>query len=458
MRQAAQCLQIRPRPGIVRGNMQQIDTLIKARWIIPVIPENTVLNAHAIAVRDGSIIDILPASEAAKRYSARQVHELESHALIPGLINAHTHSPMTLFRGMADDLPLMQWLQERIWPAEGKWVNTQFVRDGAQFAIAEMILGGTTCFADMYFYPDHIAEAAQAAGIRACVGLIVLDFPTVWASNAEEYIHKGVALHDKLKHKPLLHTMFAPHAPYTVSDEPLQRIRILADELDIPIMCHVHETAFEVNDAAAKMGQRPLVRLNKLGLLSPAFMAVHMTQLNAEEIKLVADNGVHVIHCPESNMKLASGYCPVHALRQAGANVALGTDGAASNNDLDMFGEMRSAALLAKNVAGDATALPAFQALKMATLNGALALGIAGETGSLEPGKSADVVAVDLAHINTRPVYDPVSQIVYAAGSHQVSDVWVGGRQLLQNRRLTTLNLPALLDNADSWRAKIAST
>ncbi len=437
--------------------MQKIDTLIKARWIIPVVPENTVLDGHAIAVKDGSIVDILPAEQAAKRYSAQQTHELGDHALIPGLINAHTHSPMTLFRGMGDDMPLMQWLQEKIWPAEGKWVNASFVRDGAQFAIAEMILGGTTCFADMYFYPEQVAEAAQAAGIRACIGLIVLDFPSAWAQNAKEYIDKGMELHDALKHKPLLHTMFAPHAPYTVSDEPLQRIRILADELDIPVMCHVHETAFEVNDATAKTGQRPLARLHKLGLLSPSLLAVHMTQLNAEEIKLVAANGVHVIHCPESNMKLASGYCPVHALQQAGANVALGTDGAASNNDLDMFGEMRSAALLAKNVAADATALPAFQALKMATLNGALALGIARETGSLERGKSADIVAVNLRHINTSPVYDPVSQIVYAAGSHQVSDVWVGGRQLLRNRQLTSLDLTALLDNAESWRGKIAS-
>jgi 5-methylthioadenosine/S-adenosylhomocysteine deaminase len=438
--------------------MQKIDTLIKARWIIPVIPENTVLAGHAIAVKDGSIIDILPADQAAKRYTAREVHDLASHALIPGLINAHTHSPMTLFRGMADDMPLMQWLQEKVWPAEGRWANAQFVREGAQFAIAEMILGGTTCFADMYFFPEQIAEAAQAAGIRACIGLIVLDFPTAWAQNAREYIDKGIELHDALKHKPLIHTMFAPHAPYTVSDEPLQRVRMLADELDIPIMCHVHETAFEVSDAMAKTGQRPLARLHKLGLLSPSLLAVHMTQLNAEEIKLVADNGVHVIHCPESNMKLASGYCPVHALQQAGANVALGTDGAASNNDLDMFGEMRSAALLAKNVAGDATALPAFAALKMATLNGAIALGIARETGSLEQGKAADIVAVNLAHLNTQPVYDPVSQIVYAAGSHQVSDVWVGGRQLLQNRQLTSLDLPALLDNAETWRGKIAST
>jgi 5-methylthioadenosine/S-adenosylhomocysteine deaminase len=451
-------LRIQAHSGIVRANMQPIDALIKARWIIPVVPENTVLEQHAIAVRDGAILDILPADQAGKRYSAQHTHELKDHALIPGLINAHTHSPMTLFRGMADDMPLMQWLQEKIWPAEGKWVNAQFVREGAQLAMAEMILGGTTCFADMYFFPDQVAAAAQTAGIRACVGLIVLDFPSVWANNADDYIHKGVALHDTLKHKPLLHTLFAPHAPYTVSDEPLKRLRTLADELDIPIMCHVHETAFEVSDAVAKTGQRPLARLHKLGLLTPSLLAVHMTQLTADEIRLVADNGVQVIHCPESNMKLASGYCPVQALRQAGVNVALGTDGAASNNDLDLLGEMRSAALLAKNVAGDATALPAFQALKMATLNGAQALGIAQQTGSLERGKSADITAVNLAHINTRPVYDPVSQIVYAAGSHQVSDVWVGGRQLLQNRRLTTLDLDALLDRADNWRLRIAGT
>lgn len=435
--------------------MQTIDTLIKSRWLVPVIPENTVLDDHAVAVHAGRIIDVLPNDEAENRYQANHTVELSRHALLPGFVNAHTHSPMSLFRGMADDMPLMDWLQKRIWPAEGRWVDEGFVEDGASLAIAEMLRGGTTCFADMYFFPDQVAKAAQRAGIRACVGLIVLDFPTVWANDADEYISKGLDLHDQLLNDPLVTTMFAPHAPYTVSDGPLSRLRVLADELDIPIMCHVHETAFEVAEAEQNDGRRPLKRLEALGLVSPSLIAVHMTQLNEEEIQRVAENGAHVIHCPESNMKLASGFCPVQALLDAGVNVALGTDGAASNNDLDMIGEMRSAALLAKNVAQDASALPAFKALKMATLNGAIALGLADRIGSLETGKAADIIAVDLSAIKTQPVYDPVSQIVYSADSSQVSDVWVAGRHLLKQGELTGLDIEQLIETASQWRDRI---
>jgi 5-methylthioadenosine/S-adenosylhomocysteine deaminase len=297
----------------VSPHMQTIDTLIKSRWLIPVIPENTVLDDHAVAVHAGRIIDVLPSDEAQTRYRATRTVDLDRHALLPGFVNAHTHSPMSLFRGMADDMPLMDWLQKRIWPAEGRWVDEGFVEDGASLAIAEMLRGGTTCFADMYFFPDQVAKAAQRVGIRACVGLIVLDFPTVWAADADEYISKGLELHDQLLNDPLVTTLFAPHAPYTVSNGPLSRIRVLADELDIPIMCHVHETAFEVAEAEQNDGRRPLKRLESLGLVSPSLMAVHMTQLNEEEIQRVAENGAHVIHCPESNMKLASGFCPVQA-------------------------------------------------------------------------------------------------------------------------------------------------
>ena len=435
--------------------MQTIDTLIKARWLVPVVPENTVYDHHAVAIQAGRIIDILPSHEATDRYQARELIELTKHAVIPGFINAHTHTPMTLFRGMADDMPLMDWLEKRIWPAEGRWVDERFVEDGTQLAIAEMLRNGTTCFADMYFFPDVIAKTAQAAGIRACVGLILLDFPTIWAGSPDEYISKGLELHDHLLNDPLVKTMFAPHAPYTVSDEPLSRIRIIADELEIPIQCHIHETAFEVMDAVQKTGMRPLERLDSLGLISPNLMAVHMTQLTEEEIDLIADNGANVIHCPESNLKLASGYCPIDALISAGANVALGTDGAASNNDLDMMGEMRTAALLAKNVAGNASAVPGFQALKMATLNGAISLGIADQTGSLEIGKSADCVAIDLSAIRTQPVYDVVSQIVYSADSSQITDVWVEGRQLLKQGHHTTINVEQILETAQQWRDKI---
>ncbi|MBN1378416.1 MAG: TRZ/ATZ family hydrolase [Gammaproteobacteria bacterium] len=435
--------------------MENIDTLIKARWIIPVADGPHHINHQAVAVHNGRILEILPVDAATTHYQAKAVIELPNHALIPGLINAHTHAAMSLFRGMADDMPLNDWLQNKVWPAEARWVNEQFVHDGTALAAAEMIRSGTTCFADMYYYPDIAAKAAKQAGIRACVGLIVLDFPTIWAADANEYLSKGLSLRDELANDALISTIFAPHAPYTVSDEPLKKIRMYADELDLQIMCHVHETADEVAQAVNNHGKRPLQRLNELGLVSPALNAVHMTQLSDEEIQLVADSGAHVIHCPESNLKLASGYCPVHALLQAGANVALGTDGAASNNDLNMIGEMRSAALLAKSVANNAGAVPAYEVLKMATINAAKALGLADNLGSLQAGKAADIVAIDLNALKTQPVYDPVSQIVYSADSTQVSDVWIAGKRVLHNGVLTTLNTDDLIQRAQQWRDKI---
>ncbi|GIX22707.1 MAG: N-ethylammeline chlorohydrolase [Gammaproteobacteria bacterium] len=435
---------------------EAIDLLVEARWVIPVVPRAAVLEDHAVAVRGGRILEILPAAEARRRYRAERVVQRPDHALIPGLVNAHTHAAMTLFRGLADDRPLMVWLQEHIWPAEQKWVDERFVLDGTRLAAAEMIKGGTTCFADMYFFPDAVAEVARSTGLRAAVGLIVLDFPTVWAQDPDEYLSKGAALHDKLRAERRLYTFFAPHAPYTVSDAPLEKLGTLAEELDIPIMIHLHETAGEVDEAVAREGRRPFARLDALGLVSPRLMAVHMTQLEPAEIARLAETGAHVVHCPESNLKLASGFCPVQALLEAGVNVALGTDGAASNNDLDLIGEMRTAALLAKAVSGDAAAVPAAQALEMATLGGARALGLDGEIGSLEPGKWADLVAVDLGVLESQPVYDPLSHLVYCTQRNQVSDVWVAGRPLLQNRALVDLDEGELIACAEGWRARIA--
>jgi len=434
---------------------QRIDTLIKAQWVIPVEPDTTVYEDYAVAIHEGHIVALLPQTEAAQRYQATETVELPGHALIPGLINAHTHASMSLFRGLADDLPLMTWLHGHIWPAESRWVNEEFVRDGARLAMAEMIRGGTTCFNDMYFFPDQVAEVARETGLRAVIGLIVIDMPTAWASDADEYFRKGARVHDSYRSTPLIHTCFAPHAPYTVSDGPLRHIAVIAEELDIPVHMHVHETAHEIAASLEQHGQRPLQRLQGLGLLGPRLLAVHMTQLDDEEIQQLARGGVSVAHCPESNLKLASGFCPVQALLQAGVNVALGTDGAASNNDLDMLGEMRSAALLAKAVSGDTTAVPAHQALRMATLNGARALAIEAETGSLETGKSADITAIDLTAVETCPVYDPVSQIVYAACREQVTDVWVAGRRLLHQRELTSLDAAGISAAAGQWRTRI---
>ncbi|RDH84344.1 MAG: TRZ/ATZ family hydrolase [endosymbiont of Escarpia spicata] len=433
-----------------------VDTLIHAQWIIPVVPENLVLENHSLAIEGGRILDILPTLEAREKYLAANELELTGHALIPGLINAHTHASMSLLRGLADDLPLMTWLNEHIWPAEGRWISEEFVHDGTQLAIAEMLRGGTTCFNDMYFFPDVAGRAADAAGIRAVVGLIAIDFPSAWATDADDYLHKGLEVHDQFRGNNLIHTAFAPHAPYSVSDEPLERIRVLADELEIPVHIHLHETNDEIVQGLQNHGNRPMQRLQELGLLTPSLMAVHMTHLEAGEIETFADGGGHVVHCPESNLKLASGFCPVSRLMKAGVNVALGTDGAASNNDLDMFSEMHTAALLAKGVAEDASAVPAASALSMATINGARALGLGDVTGSLEAGKSADLVAVDLQRLNTQPVYHPISQLVYAASREQVNHVWVAGRELLRDGALTTIDEASVISRANQWQQKIA--
>ncbi len=437
--------------------MQTIDTLIiNARWVIPVEPAGKTLDHHSIAVHGGKIVEVLPTKDAAKKYRATETVDLNTHAVIPGLVNAHTHAAMSLFRGLADDLPLMDWLNHHIWPAEAKWVSESFVRDGTELAIAEMLKSGTTCFSDMYFFPDVTARACHEAGMRACVGLIMLDFPSAWSQNADEYLHKGLKLHDELRNSELVTTAFAPHAPYTVSDGPFEKIRMYADELDIPIHMHVHETAHEVDAGMKQYGMRPLARLVNLGILGPRLIAVHMTQLLPAEIELLAKDNVSVVHCPESNLKLASGFCPVQALVKAGVNVALGTDGAASNNSLDMLEEMHIAALLAKGVSNDATAIPAHTALRMATLNGAKALGLEARIGSLTAGKAADIAAIDLSAISSQPVYDPVSQIVYATTRNQVSDVWVNGKHLLAKYQLTGMNEAALRDKAVEWHDRIS--
>lgn len=433
----------------------QIDTLLLARWVIPIEPAQTVLHNTGVAIHEGRIIDVLPIAEARTRYQATSIVDLPDHVVLPGLVNAHTHASMNLLRGFADDLPLMSWLQDYIWPAEQKWISHDFVYDGALLACAEMLRGGTTCFADMYFFPESTARAAEHAGMRAVIGLITIDFPSAYAQDAREYLHKGLALHDQLRGHPLLNTMFAPHAPYSVSDDPLAQIATLAEELDIPIHIHVHETEHEIAESVEKFGVRPLQRLAQLGLTNPRLVSAHMVHLQQEEIQLYAESGAHVVHCPESNLKLASGFCPLQQLLDAGINVALGTDGAASNNDLNMFGEMRTAALLAKGVAGDAVAGKAETILRMATINGARALGLDNQIGSIETGKAADLIAVDLNQLETLPNYDPVSSLVYAAHRQQVTDVWVSGRHLMKDRILTTLDLTELTSIAHTWQQRL---
>ena len=431
--------------------------ILRPDWIITVNTGFEVLENYALVITGNRIESLLPDDEIREldSYAEAEVIDLPGRVLMPGLVNSHTHASMTLLRGIADDLPLMEWLGEHIWPAEAKWVDAAFCADGFELAAAEMIRSGTTCLNDMYFFADEVARRAEQIGIRSVIGLIVLDFPSVWAGDADEYLHKALAVHDEIRGMRLVESALAPHAPYTVSDEPLRQIAMYSSELDLPVHMHVHETAHEVAEAEQKTGQRPIERIDQLGLLNANLVAVHMTELNEFEIERIAEAGVHVAHCPESNLKLASGMCPVASLQDRGVNVTLGTDGAASNNDLDMFGEMRSAALLAKGVSGEASACTARQAIEMATINGARALGMADRIGSIEAGKCADLVAVDLNALNTQPVYDPVSQIVYAASSRQVSDVWIDGVAQLRDSEFTRLDAGRIIATAQGWASRI---
>jgi 5-methylthioadenosine/S-adenosylhomocysteine deaminase len=434
-----------------------IDTLISARWIIPVEPANTVLHDYSIAIDGGRIVAILPTTEARQQFVADNYHQLSDHVLMPGLVNLHNHAAMTLLRGYADDLALMEWLKGHIWPAESRHVSSEFVRDGARLACAEMLKGGTTCFNDMYFFPEAVAETVVETGIRGVMGMVVIEFPTAYASDPDDYLSKGCAMRDRWQQEPLLSFTLAPHAPYTISNTTFEKINTLANQLDVPIHIHLHETADEITQSLAQYQQRPLARLHELGLLSPSLIAVHAVHFNANEIALLAKHGSHIAHCPASNLKLASGFAPVVQMLDSGLNVGIGTDGAASNNKLDMFSEMRLTALLAKGVANDAAALPAHTALTMATLNGARALGLDDKIGSLVAGKQADLIAVDLAQINTLPTFDPASALVYSAGREQVSHVWVNGRLLVDNHQLTQLDERALKMNAKIWQNRITA-
>jgi 5-methylthioadenosine/S-adenosylhomocysteine deaminase len=437
---------------------KSVDLVINARWIVPVEPDKVVLEHHGVAIDDGAIVAVLPQAALRADYAAGRVVALDDHVLIPGLVNLHTHAAMTLMRGIADDLPLMQWLQDAIWPAEAKHVSPAFVRDGTLLAAAEMLRGGVTTCNDMYFHPEAAAEAFDRAGMRAVLGIAVLDFPTPYAATADEYLRKGLAARDRWLDHARLRFAMAPHAPYTVSDASLERITTLAAELDLPIHIHVHETAQEIADSITQHGMRPLARLAQLGVLGSNLIGVHAVHLDGSDFALLERYNCSIAHCPTSNMKLASGIAPVTSLLQAGIAVGLGTDGAASNNRLDMFAEMRQAALLAKVATHDATALPAHTALRMVTLAPAHALGLGDAIGSIAVGKRADLCAVALDRIETRPCFDPVSHLVYAAGREHVSHVWVdgearvdNGEYLLQNSNNELIGISAL------WQTRLQS-
>lgn len=437
--------------------MREIDTIIRCQWVIPIEPQGAVLNHHAVAIDQGKIVELAPIDAITHRYQARETVELDHHVLMPGLVNAHSHGPMALMRGVADDIPLEPWLSEHIWPLENRWVGPDFVRDGTTLAAAEMLKGGVTCVQEMYFFPDVIARTLADIGIRCGVGAAILDFPTPSGDGPKDYIAKALALRDEYKGHPLVTVMLAPHATYTVSPPVLSQIGVLSDQLDVGVHIHLQETAQEVADVVKAHGKRPVALLQEVGLLSPSLTGVHMTQATEEEIDLLAKSGCRIVHCPESNLKLASGFCPVKRYMDAGIPLGLGTDGAASNNNLSMLGEIQTAALLAKGVSGDATALNAHEALHMATLGSARTMGLEDQIGSLVAGKWADLTAIDLNHISVQPVFDPASQVVYVANDEQVTDVWVAGRTKVKNGSLVSLDSDALIEMAKSWQQRMVT-
>lgn len=435
--------------------MEPTEYIIHAKWIITCEEKNKTLENHALVIKKGIIKDILPSKQATKQYPSCAAQHYATHAILPGFINAHTHLAMNFFRGLAEDLTLMDWLHNNMWPAEKKWVNDDFVYDASLFAIAEMIRNGTTCFNDMYFFLQATAKAADNAGIRGHIGITVIDFPTAWAKTTEEYFAKGLEFYHEYKNHNRITPTLAPHSSYSVADKNLLKVKEVAETYHLKINIHMQEAPAEIEQSLKQTKQRPLQRLQQLGLISPCLIAIHMTQINQEDFKILVTGKPNIVHCPQSNMKLASGTCPVGKLRSLGINVALGTDGAASNNDLNMLGEMRTAAFLAKLSTEDPTTLPAEEVLKMATLYGAKALGIDHLTGSLTIGKSADFIAINLEEIETMPIYHPISQIIYAASRHQVTDVWVAGKPLLTHRQLTTLDEKELIAKARYWGEKI---
>lgn len=442
---------------MAKADMIEADLLLSARWLLPVAPHR-IIEDGAVAIAAGRIVAVGTRGELQHRVNVRQQQHLADHVLLPGLVNAHNHAAMTLLRGCGEDMALMDWLHNRIWPLEKALVTPEFVADGVELACAEQIRGGVTAFTDNYFYADRAAAVIQKAGLRGLMASPILSFPMPGAADGKAGIHRVLELHDSCKNLPLVNAAFGPHAPYTVDDALLTQVATYAEELGLIVHMHVHESAQEIEDSLKQYGMRPLERLNKLGLLGPQFVAVHAVHLNDADIALLKENGVQTVHCPESNLKLASGFSPVAKLQAAGINVGLGTDGAASNNDLDLLGELRTATLLGKAVAGDPRAMHAEQMLYMATLGGARTMGLENEIGSLEVGKSADLIAVDLSGLLQQPVYNPLYSLLYTVQREQVSDVWVAGQALMRNRELLTIDETALRAKVQRWQGDVQNT
>ena len=419
---------------------QEVDLVVAGGIVLTADQDWNIYDPGAVAVDGGAIVGLGPREEVEQAYRGRERIDASGRLIMPGLINAHTHAPMTLFRGIADDLPLETWLHKYIWPAEAKWLSPDFVRLGTQLAAAEMIRSGTVLFCDMYFFEDDIAEVCQEAGLRVVVGGALVDFPNANYKTPEEGLKYSEDLLRKWDNDSLVVPSIQPHSPYAASSGLMQQGKALADQYGAPYLLHVSETQSEVRESIEKYGRTPVGRLADLGVLGPTTVAIHGVHLTDEDIQLLARYQAGVAHCPESQMKLASGFTPVPKLLEAGVKVGLGTDGAASNNDLDMFGEMGTAAKVHKVITGDPTAMPARQALSMATLEAARVLGLDDRLGSLEVGKRGDIIILDLDVPHMVPMYNVTSHLVYAAHSSDVRTVIIDGRVVMRDRELLTLD------------------
>ncbi|MDA1134262.1 MAG: TRZ/ATZ family hydrolase [Proteobacteria bacterium] len=435
--------------------IKQVDLIITPRWIFSAI-DSVVLEKTSIVVDNGNILELIPNEIIEQKYAAKASFNLTDHLLLPGLINSHTHAAMSLFKGYADDLTLQSWLTDRIWPAEKKYVDEKFVTEGSKLAIAEMIQSGITTFNDMYFYPQQTAEVAVKIGMRANLGMVLLEFPTNYASDPDDYLTKGLAFRDLFREEGLISTSLAPHAPYSVSDESFLKINTYAQELDLKIHVHLHETTTEIEDSLKQYGLTPIQRLDALGVLGPHISAAHCVHLTNTDLDILAKNNMCVIYNPTSNLKLGSGIANIKGMIERDICIAIGTDGSASNNRLDILNELNIALLINKGVNHQADFMNPAELIKMATLNGAKSIGMEGRLGSLEKGKCADLIAVNMSSLEMKPIYDPLSSLLYSGNRSMVSHVWIGGNMQMKERALINIDVDELLNGLGAWQQKIS--
>lgn len=423
-------------------------TLINAGWILPVNPQRQTLKDHTLVLKDNKILEILPSAVANERYALAAKIDYTKKVILPGFVNAHTHTPMVLLRGLGDRLPLKQWLEQCIWPAEQELLNAQFIQDGMELGIAEMLLNGTTCFSEHYLMPEIAANTIKKTGIRALVGIGILENSPHGAFNietAQDLIAQST---------PMVGYAYAPHSPYMVSDASFNAIIDSCRSHPAPIHIHMHESQAEITESFAKFQLSPIQRLHKLGLFEQQVIAVHMAHCSKDDLTILRDNPCAIVTCPDSNLKLASGICNLNSFQELGLTIAVGTDGAASNNDLDILADARNAGLLNKVINQDATLSDAHALLELLTINGAKALGLSSHIGSLEPGKCADFISMDCNQLNNFPRHDLAAQIIFAGNSQQVQDVWVNGQCLVADRQLKNASFSELILKAEYWEQK----